>query len=187
MADKKITALTDLGDALASVDLFHIIDDPSGTPVNKKVTFGEMANSLAVPVLLADTNVTLTEATHAGRLLVTPDATADRTYTLPTPIAGMSFRFTGPDTADEDEDGSAVILKTATTDGTQHFEGKVMFGDINATASDISIVGSNNTSEDVFTINVPGHYDITLVAQDTAKWRICGFIASDTAPAFSTS
>ena len=187
MADLKVTALTSLGTATAREDLLHVIDDPSGTPVNKKVTFGEMANALAVPVLLADTNVPLTEATHAGRLLVTPDLTGDRTYTLPTPVAGMSFRFTGPDTADETEDGSAVILKTATTDGTQHFEGKVIFGDIDATASDISIVGSNNTSEDVFTINVPGHYDITCVAQDTAKWRISGIVASDTAPTFATS
>ena len=100
MADLKVTALTSLGATTAREDLLHVIDDPSGTPVNKKVTFGEMANALAVPVLLADTNVTLTEATHAGRVLVTPDLTADRTYTLPTPIAGMSFRFTGPDTAD---------------------------------------------------------------------------------------
>ena len=38
MADKKITALDDLGTALADVDLFHIVDDPSNTPINKRVS-----------------------------------------------------------------------------------------------------------------------------------------------------
>ena len=28
MADKKVTALTDLGTALASADLFHVVDTP---------------------------------------------------------------------------------------------------------------------------------------------------------------
>ena len=46
MADKKITQLTDLGDALASVDLFHVVDDPSGTPINKKITAEDVFNNI---------------------------------------------------------------------------------------------------------------------------------------------
>ena len=46
MADKKITQLTDLGNALASVDLFHIVDDPSGTPINKKVSASSVFNNI---------------------------------------------------------------------------------------------------------------------------------------------
>ena len=70
MADKKVTALTSLGTATAREDLLHVIDDPGGTPTNKKVTIGEYANALMAPVSLADSDVTLTEATHAGRLLI---------------------------------------------------------------------------------------------------------------------
>jgi hypothetical protein len=46
MADKKITQLTDLGSALAQADLFHIVDDPSGTPINKSVSAENVFNNI---------------------------------------------------------------------------------------------------------------------------------------------
>jgi len=67
MADKKITALTDLGTGLASVDLFHVVDDPSGTPINKKVSAENVFNNVpswlglkqAVQTLTGDGSSTL--------------------------------------------------------------------------------------------------------------------------------
>ena len=70
MADKKITALTELASgSLASTDIFHVVDDPSGTPINKKITVASVFN--AVPTFLglnstvtytSDGAIALTEA-----------------------------------------------------------------------------------------------------------------------------
>ena len=60
MADKKITALTDLGDNLASVDLFHVVDDPSNTPVNKKVTAEDVFNNIPSFLGLKQTSQSIT-------------------------------------------------------------------------------------------------------------------------------
>ena len=89
MADKKITALTDLGDSLAAADLFHVVDDPSSTPINKKIAAEDVFNNIpswlglkqtsqsitadgstntAVNVTTAITEINATSATHAGAL-----------------------------------------------------------------------------------------------------------------------
>jgi len=89
MADKKITQLTDLGTALAGVDLFHVVDDPSGTPINKKVSASNIFNYIptwlglaqtsqsitadgssatAINVTTAVTEINATSATHSGAL-----------------------------------------------------------------------------------------------------------------------
>ena len=60
MADKKVTQLTDLGDGLAAVDLFHVVDDPSGTPINKKITAEDVFNNIPTWVGLNSTSQSIT-------------------------------------------------------------------------------------------------------------------------------
>ena len=68
MADKKVTQLTDLGNTIASVDLFHVIDDPSGTPINKKVSAANVFNNVPTFLGLGQASQTLT-ATGSGTLV----------------------------------------------------------------------------------------------------------------------
>jgi hypothetical protein len=79
MADKKITALTDLSTGIATEDLLHVIDDPTGTPINKKISVANFMNLNPVPLatntvetIIVNGAATLTKGIH---LLGGADAT----------------------------------------------------------------------------------------------------------------
>ena len=183
MADKKITALTSIGTATARADLLHLIDDVSGTPTNKKVTIGEYANALNAPVILGNTSESLTEATRAGRYCIIPNVAATCTYTLPTPIAGMTFRLLGPHLLAA-ADGNSILI-AAGSGNSIYFTGQVVHHDTDQTGQTTAVIYSDQNSNELLTMALPGAIDLILVGVSATIWHIAGYVASATAPAFA--
>ena len=176
MADLKITGLTSIAAAAAREDLLHVIDDPSGTPANKKVTIGEMMNALHAPVKLSAGTQALTEATHAGRMLIVPDQASSAVLTLPTPKIGMSMRFTYGGIA-ADAQNTAI---SAGTGNSLFFLGSIFFSDSDNAHS---VVYSDNDSNELITLVTPSNFDILCVGISATTWQISGYCISATTPA----
>ena len=81
MADKKITALTDLGDGLETADLFHVVDDPTGTPINKKISAEDVFNNIPTWLGLNSTSQSITGdgSTSSAINVTTPVTEVDAT------------------------------------------------------------------------------------------------------------
>ena len=146
MADKKITALTDLGDALASVDLFHIIDNPSGTPINKKVTAEDVFNNIPSWIGLKDTAQTIT-GDGSSSLAV---AVTGSTTLVNATAAGC------PCTLEDGADGQVKIIVNNSTGGTN--------------AVEITPTNFNAGSGTKVSIDAPGR-SVTLMFKDS-KWNM---------------
>jgi hypothetical protein len=129
------------------------------------------------PVSLSDGDVTLTNATHSGRILLVPDGSQDNTYTLPAPIAGSMFRFVYAGGA---ADGTDAII--VTPGNSNFYIGGVTFLD---TDNEVSAVFSDGNSNSSIQINVPAGFDVTIMGLNTTNYQIFGSVTGATAPAFA--
>ena len=148
--------------------------------ISKNATTGTITEVVTLgdgPVSLSDGDVTLTNSTHSGRVLLVPDGTQDNTYTLPAPIAGSMFRFVYAGGAADGTD--AIIL---TPGNTNFYIGGVTFLD---TDNEVSAVFSDGNSNSSIQINVPAGFDVTIMGLNTTNYQIFGTVTGATAPAFA--
>ena len=87
MAEKKISALTAVADTdIGADDLLHIVDNPGGTPVNKKMTIGQLFENIPTHLAVDDiTTVTAAATTLASSFVTAFDGdsfTANTAFTL---------------------------------------------------------------------------------------------------------
>ena len=145
MADKKVTALTDLGDNLASVDLFHVVDDPSNTPVNKKVTAEDVFNNIPSYLGLKQTSQTITADGSSTTAVDVTSAVTEINASSATHSCAMA----------DGSDGQIKIILNTSTSGT------------NA----ITITPAN-FSNSTITLDAPGESAMCIFKN--SKWYVIG-------------
>ena len=148
--------------------------------VSKNASTGAITEIITMgdaPVALADENKTLDAATHSGRTLVVPALAANRTITLPAPVAGQSYKLIYGGAAEEAE--NLILL---TPGNSNFFLGGIVHLDSNADNVSVYSNGSSNSS---LTLTDFGVFEINVVAKDSTNYYIWGYQEGADVPAFA--
>ena len=146
MADKKITALTDLGDALATADLFHVVDDPAGTPINKKIAAEDVFNNIPSFLGLKQTSQSITADGSTNTAVNVTTAITEINATSATHAAAMA----------DGSDGQIKTIINVSTGGTNN----------------IVITPANLRGYTTITLNAPGE-TVTCLFKNS-NWNVIG-------------
>ena len=137
---------TDLGDAIASSDLFHVVDDPTGTPINKKVTAEDVFNNIPSWIGLKDT---VQSITGDGSTLTA--VTLTQSTTMIDATSGDA-----PVTVADGSDGQVKIIINKSTAGT----------------NSVTITPATFVSGTTINIDAPGRSVILYFKN--SKWNVIG-------------
>ena len=129
------------------------------------------------PITLGDENTTLTATANAGRTNVVPAITGNRTLTLPSPTAGIWFKFIYGGAAEEAEN---LIIDTGAD--ANFFIGGVIHLDSNADNVSVYADGGSNS---ILTLTDFGLFEINILAKDSTNWIIWGHQEGADVPAFT--
>ena len=148
--------------------------------VSKNASTGTITEIITMgdaPVALGDEDKTLDAATHSGRTLVVPAITANRTITLPAPVAGQTYKFIYGGAAEETEN-----LIIVTPGNSNFFLGGVVHMD--SDADNVSVYSDGNSNSKL-TLTDFGVLEINIVAKDSTNYYIWGYQEGADAPAFA--
>jgi len=126
----------------------------------------------------------LTEAAHAGKTVLLPDANANATLQIPTPSkAGVTYKLVYHGVADDAHD---MVISFA--DDAAYFKGSLLTldEDLDGGAT-VATIFADGSTHDVLTINDPHTYCIEMVSLSTTQMAVWGYIVSDTVAAFSAA
>ena len=148
--------------------------------VSKNASTGAITEIMTMgdaPVALADENKTLDAATHSGRTLVVPALAANRTITLPAPVAGQSYKLIYGGAAEEAE--NLILL---TPGNSNFFLGGIVHLDSNA--DNVSVYSDGNSNSKL-TLTDFGLFEINILAKDSTNYYIWGQAEGVDVPAFA--
>ena len=133
------------------------------------------AAEIGAPVDVTDASTYNALAANSGRIHIVPDGTQDIAITLPTPKAGLYFKFVYGGVA---ADATGVSIETG--DATIFLEGNLLGIDLtDATPVPHAAVFANGTSNTKITVDTPETMELNFLGVSATKYKVWGSYGSE--------